>query len=129
MPLSNPSAKIRSLVPGVTLGVNVCVGDSVRVGVIVGDGVNVIVGGCGVALCVTVGVIGVFVRVGVFVCAPLGVRVGVWDAVPGRDVDVFVLLGAIVGVKVAVCVGVSVNDGVKVGVGILPSNSYAPISQ
>ena len=35
------------------------------------------------ALCVTVAVMGVFVRVGVFVCAPLGVRVGVWVAVEG----------------------------------------------
>ena len=88
------------------------------VAVFVGDGVNVTVGGCGVSEGVAVGVMGVFVRVGVFVCAPFGVRVGVWVAVGGRDVCV--ILGTIVGVKVTV--GVSVNDGVKVGVGIDPAN-------
>jgi hypothetical protein len=70
------------------------------VAVIVADGVNVIVGGCGVNVCVAVGVIGVLV----------GVRLGVRLAV-------LVLVGLPLTVAVRVAVAVIVDDGVNVIVG------------
>ena len=51
MPLSNPSAKIRSLAPAVALGVSVCVGVALTVAV----PVRVAVGGMLVGVQVAVG--------------------------------------------------------------------------
>ena len=106
LPLSNPSAKIRSLAPGVALGVGVCVTVAVAVAVPVqvgvGDGPTSVYVAVAVAVAVFVGVttdvevlvrvgvaVGVFVRVGVGVRVALPPGVFVWVGIgEGPAVDV-----------------------------------------